>query len=169
MEADARAIMAWRYPPPYAVYNTEADGDADEAVLFAEYLDTRSPYFAVRNEALDPSGAVVGLFCYGSSAGVSLEAGAPHLLEADGSLNVGLGMRPDLTGRGLGLDFVLAGLAFGAEQYHPTLFRFYALAFNHRALKVYERAGFRRVGVVTQRGLWGERDFIELVKENTAR
>ncbi len=164
-EADARAIMAWRYPPPYAVYNAEADGDADEAALLSEYLDTRSPYFAVRNSELDASGAVVGLFCFGSAAGITFDS-APHLLEADGSLNVGLGMRPDLTGRGLGQDFVLAGLAFGAEKYHPTLFRFYALAFNSRALKVYERVGFRRMGVVTQRGLWGERDFVELVKAN---
>src|SRR5579862_175405 len=137
-EADARAIMAWRYPGPYAVYSAGADGDADEAAMLAEYLDTRSPYFAVRHAEIDPSGAVVGFFCYGSSAGVISDGSAPHLLEADGSLDAGLGLRPDLTGRGLGLDFVLAGLAFGAERYHPARFRFYTLAFNQRALTVYE-------------------------------
>ena len=61
-------------------------------------------------------------------------------------LEYGLGLRPDLTGRGLGLEFFREGLEFGRERYSPTLIRLYVAAFNERAIKVYERAGFRETG-----------------------
>lgn len=160
-EADARAIMTWRYDGVYGVYNIDGDGD-DPVELLAELLDRRSPYYAVRNVELDASGAPVGFFCYGSSAGVDFGEAEPYLYNDDGSLNGGLGMRPDLTGRGLGAAFTQAGAAFGVAQYHPTFIRFYVLPFNERALRAYERAGFRRVGVVIQRGPQGERLFVEL-------
>lgn len=162
MEEDARAIMAWRYDDPYSVYNTDEDGEDDPTALLAEFLDRRSPYFAVRNVEVDASGALVGFFCYGSAAGVVFDGAEPHLYNADGSLDVGLGMRPDLTGRGLGLAFTQAGVAFGVERYHPTFVRFYVLPFNERALRVYERAGFVRVGTVMQHGPQGERPFVEM-------
>ncbi len=160
-EDDARAIMTWRYTDPYGVYNIDGDGDDPDEVL-AEFLDRRSPYFAVRNLDVDPSGAVVGFFCYGASAGVTFGEHEPYLYNDDGSLNGGLGMRPDLTGRGLGAAFTQAGVAFAKEQYHPAFIRFYVLPFNERAIRVYERVGFRRVGVVIQRGSHSERPFVEM-------
>jgi RimJ/RimL family protein N-acetyltransferase len=160
-EDDVRAIMAWRYDVQYSIYNIDGDGD-DPDELLAEFLDRRSPYFAARNPDVDPSGAVVGFFCYGSSAGVTFGEAAPYLYNDDGSLNGGLGMRPDLTGRGLGAAFTQAGVAFGAEQYHPAFIRFYVLPFNDRAIRAYERVGFRRVGIVIQRSVQGERPFVEM-------
>ena len=61
------------------------------------------------------------------------------------ALDVGLGMRPDLTGRGLGEEFVHAGLRFARETYSPPAFRLTVAAFNRRAIRVYERAGFETV------------------------
>ena len=54
-------------------------------------------------------------------------------------------MRPDLTGRGLGEEFVHAGLRFAREVYSPPAFRLTVAAFNRRAIRVYERAGFETV------------------------
>ena len=59
-------------------------------------------------------------------------------------LDVGLGLRPDLTGRGLGLGFVAAVLALGRERFGPVGFRLSVAVFNERAIRVYERAGFVR-------------------------
>ena len=78
-------------------------------------------------------------------------------------LDYGLGLRPDLVGRGLGLDFFRAGLEFGREHYRPRLVQLHVAAFNERAVKVYERAGFRE----TSRHMrsferWGEVEFITM-------
>jgi RimJ/RimL family protein N-acetyltransferase len=57
-------------------------------------------------------------------------------------LDYGLGLRPDLTGRGLGLEFFVAGLAFARERYSPRRVFLHVAEFNERARRVYERAGF---------------------------
>src|SRR5260370_20651534 len=74
-------------------------------------------------------------------------------------------MRPGLVGKGLGLAFVDAGLAFAKEQFKPDYFRLFVLTFNERAIKVYERAGFQRVGIYMQHTEQGERDFLEMSRK----
>ena len=155
-EVDARAIQGWRYEGPYAIYNM--DGDGDEGI--AEMLDRRSPYYAVRDER----GELVGHFAYGTTAEVEGE-GEPRLYGADRLLAIGLGLRPDLTGRGLGLEFVGACLAFARETFAPSAFHLYVLTFNERAIRVYEHAGFRRARIVRVRNVHGERDFLEMRRE----
>jgi RimJ/RimL family protein N-acetyltransferase len=108
-------LRTWRYPPPYDFY----DGDA-EPVLDPER------YF----EARDHRGDLIGFYYF--------EPTPPDLAYA-------LGLRPDLTGRGLGLEFFRAGLAFGRERYRPRRVFLHVAEFNERARRVYERAGFRVV------------------------
>jgi ribosomal-protein-alanine N-acetyltransferase len=113
---DAEAIAAWRYPGPYAFYDWDQDpGDLAELLDPAEW---GRRYFAA-----DAEGELAGFFVFKRH-----ETGT----------EVGLGLRPDLTGRGLGASFLDAGLRFGgAERYTLAV-----AAFNHRAITVYERAGF---------------------------
>jgi ribosomal-protein-alanine N-acetyltransferase len=82
---------------------------------------------------------------------------------SDGStVEIGLGLRPDLTGRGLGLRFVESGLQFARENYTPTTFRLMVAAFNERAIIVYERAGFERQRNYRNKTNGGEFDFVEM-------
>jgi RimJ/RimL family protein N-acetyltransferase len=155
-EADAREAQRWRYEGRYAVYNLDGNGDE----IIAEMLDRRSPYYAVRDEP----GELVGHFAYGTTAEVEGD-GEPRLYREDRVLAIGLGLRPNLTGRGLGLEFVDACLAFAREAFAPSAFRLFVLDFNERAIRVYERAGFRRVCVVRVRNAHGERDFVEMRRE----
>ena len=148
---DAHEIMAWRYDEPYSIYNWEEEDDP------AEMLDRRSPHFAVRDER----GELLGFFAYGSSAYV-WDGGEPHLYSEGKTITIGLGMRPDLTGRGLGLAFVEAGLDFARKHFAPERFRLYVLTFNERAIRVYERAGFERAGIYVQHHSAGDRDFLEM-------
>jgi ribosomal-protein-alanine N-acetyltransferase len=118
----ARAIAGWRYDPPYDFYNSVADpGDLTELLDPAQRANV---YFGV----LSASGDLVGFFMFKR--------------EGD-AVEVGLGLRPGLTGLGLGLPFLLAGLEFARARYAPARFRLAVAAFNQRAIQVYERAGFR--------------------------
>lgn len=111
--AEAHELMAsWRYPSPYDFY----DGDV-EPVLSPER------FFEVRDEA----GELIGFYYF--------EPNPPDL-------DYGLGLRPDLTGQGLGLEFFRAGLAFARERYRPRRVYLHVAEFNDRARRVYERAGF---------------------------
>jgi len=92
----------------------------------------------------DERGDLTGYFCFGEDAQVA--AGKRlGVYEVEPALDLGLGMRPDLTGMGLGEAFVHAGLRFAREIYSPPAFRLTVATFNGRAIRVYERAGFETV------------------------
>ena len=103
-------------------------------------LEPRFLYHSVYDER----GGLVGYFCFGEDARVT--AGRQlGVYDKEPALDVGLGMRPDLTGRGLGTEFVHAGLRFPTENLSPLGFRLTVAASNLRAIRVYERVGFEPV------------------------
>jgi RimJ/RimL family protein N-acetyltransferase len=104
-------------------------------------------FFAVRDE----HGALVGFYYFEQKAD---------------ALEYGLGLRPDLAGRGLGLEFVLAGLEFARRRFAPERIVLNVAAFNDRARIVYERAGFRLTGKhVRTFSRWGDVEFLEMEEE----
>lgn len=167
-EADARAILAWRYEGQYAVYNSPEAALGPDFDPLIELLDPGSPYFAVR-ESIDAADAPsLGFFGYGSAcemgAAETRGLATPYLLRPDGSATIGLGLRPDLTGQGRGLALVEAGLDYARDHYHPSLFRLYVFEWNQRAIRVYQRAGFVAVGHTSFTAPEGERVFIEMTR-----
>jgi RimJ/RimL family protein N-acetyltransferase len=126
-------LATWRYEPPYDFY----DGDVEE-VLNPER------YFAAR----DDGGGLIGFY---------------YFEQKPDALEYGLGLRPDLTGQGRGLEFFRAGLEFGRERYRPPFVRLFVAAFNRRAIAVYERAGFRETGRhVRSFERFGDVEFVEM-------
>ena len=122
-QADAVAIAAWRYPVEYAFY--DADGDpADLDELLHRRGDQR---FA----ALTPGGKLIGHY---------------QLKPAGDSVELGLGLRPDLTGQGLGGDFVARGIELVRSRHGAVRITLAVAAFNERAIRVYERTGFVETG-----------------------
>lgn len=126
---DAREISRWRYEKPYAMY------DGNPASI-PSLLDERFAYHSVHDEHDE----LVGYFCFGEDA--RIPEGRRLGLYEETALDIGLGMRPDLTGKGLGLGFVLAGLRFAGNRFPAPAFRLTVAAFNQRAIRVYEKAGF---------------------------
>jgi [ribosomal protein S18]-alanine N-acetyltransferase len=130
------AMAIWRYDPPYDFY------DGDE-----EPVKNPERFFEVRDE----QGVLVGFYYFEQRAD---------------ALEYGLGMRPDLTGRGLGLGFVRAGLEFARRRFAPERIVLNVAAFNDRARIVYERAGFRLTGKhVRTFSRWGDVEFLEMEEE----
>lgn len=153
--ADARAILSWRYGGPYAVYNPAlTDLDAAVAVLTAP----ANAYFA----AHDADETVIGFCCFGADARVP---GGDYSDPAP--LDVGLGLRPDLTGAGRGLPFFLAVLALGRAHFAPARFRLTVAAFNERARKVYVRAGFRTIERFRRGGSTAGPEFLVMLEASS--
>ena len=129
-ETDARAVAEWRYPEPYSFYNWSTFPDDIDELLDPAGWGT--VFFSAR----DTRDGLVGYFDFHTIAGSDA-----------GSLTVGLGMRPDLTGRGRGRLFVESGLRFAGERFRPRRFSLQVATFNQRAIRVYEALGFRHLGV----------------------
>jgi [ribosomal protein S18]-alanine N-acetyltransferase len=62
------------------------------------------------------------------------------------ALDTGGGLRPDLTGQGLGREAIATGLDFGRRQFAPMAFRVTVATFNIRAQRVVEALGFANIG-----------------------
>ena len=141
-QADAEAIAGWHYSEPFSFYDWAAD-----PMDLAELLDPKARgdrYFGVEDE----DGSLVGFFHFKTPDAPSLE--------------IGLGLRPDRTGQGLGKSFVEAGLDFGREHFSPREFTLSVASFNRRAISVYERVGFSAVRVFLHWTNGAEWEFIEM-------
>ena len=80
--------------------------------------------------------ALQGFYCFGPGARV------PGYAYDGRFLDMGLGMRPDLVRKGLGLEFVRLGMAAARERFGERPLRLSVAAFNRGAMAVYGRAGF---------------------------
>lgn len=142
-EPYAQQIASWRYEGIYAFYDSDAD-PTFKADLFDE-SGWGDKLYAV----LSDDDSLSGFFGY----------------TVDGNVvEIGLGMRPDLTGKGLGASFVDQGLEFAREIHSPEEFRLFVATFNKRAILVYERAGFERVRETSWLTAGAMHDFIEMRK-----
>jgi RimJ/RimL family protein N-acetyltransferase len=123
----------WRYPPPYDFYNDDGVPPKNPERFYS---------------ACTEDGAVAGFF---------------YFEERGDAIFYGLGMRPDLTGIGLGATFVNAGLEFAQARFGRRRIVLDVAEFNARGIRVYERAGFRRTGSKLRFfERWGDVPFVHM-------
>ena len=80
-------------------------------------------------------------------------------------IEVGLGLRPDLTGRGLGPGYLEAGLVFARARWAPARFTLDVYPWNERAIRAYEHAGFVRGETYVRRSDDGtEKQFLRMAR-----
>jgi RimJ/RimL family protein N-acetyltransferase len=147
-EQDARDILGWRYDGPYAAYDARPDD-------MSGMLDPSNAYFAV----LDPAEQLLGFCCFGPDARVP---GGEYRTED--ALDLGGGLRPDLTGQGLGIAFLRAILDFATQRFAPSTYRVTIAAFNQRAIRMCQWAGFEIVERFTTGPVSEPRDFVVLTR-----
>ena len=143
-QADAEQIAQWHYEGQYAFYDME--NDQDDLAELMDPLRWANTYYAV----VDSEGSLVGFFCF-HQEGLSLE--------------IGLGMRPDLTGRGLGLSLLETGLEFARQCFSVRTWRLSVAAFNQRAIALYAKAGFKPIRSYKNHTNGGVFDFLEMARE----
>jgi [ribosomal protein S18]-alanine N-acetyltransferase len=117
-------MAQWRYPGPWAVYDVSGP------------LDPAAGFWSV----LDEDGEVTGYACFG------VEARVPGLDERPGILDVGIGMRPELTGQGRGRAFAEAVLAHGHAVTGIARLRAVVQEWNSRSRRLLTGLGFEETG-----------------------
>jgi len=139
---DLPDLLTWKYDPPYDVYDMGhgfVDGTLDEAILAkAEeyFLNPIYHFFSLVDADSEMLAAVVS---FGLDGQVS---GGDYSEEA---LDIGFAVRPELTGRGMGGDFVGAVIDFAIRTFQPPKLRATIAIFNGRARRVWEKHGFQPV------------------------
>jgi ribosomal-protein-alanine N-acetyltransferase len=135
-QADAVTVSSWRYPEPYAAY----DLDPWDRKVLAGLLRAENQYHAILRQSEDQ---IVGFICLGEDARV------PGW-DYDGSaLDFGMGLRPDLTGRGQGSLYLAAVLSHLKQSAPAKILRATVAGWNQRAIRMCERAGFRMIAKFT--------------------
>ncbi|WP_256855951.1 GNAT family N-acetyltransferase [Terribacillus halophilus] len=121
-QSEAEYIAAeWKYDDVYRFYNL--DQDEEDLALFLDPEARKDKVFAVKQEE-----ELVGF------AEVMME---------NNIAEIGFGMRPDLTGKGLGYAFVSFLVETIRETYRPDHITLAVATFNQRAITLYKRIGFQ--------------------------
>jgi RimJ/RimL family protein N-acetyltransferase len=140
-EAHGPEVVAWHYAPPYDFYDLASD--PDDAAAMAD------PARAEHRRAVLGEDGQLDAFLWFDWHGDVVE--------------VGIGLRPDLTGRGLGESFMRAQLEYASQQWQPAAFRLFVAAWNERAIRLYDRLGFREVARETRHfELVGDHEFVRM-------
>jgi len=140
-EAYAGEVASWHYAPPWDFYDIASDP--------ADAAEMRDPAQAGHYRAVLGDDGALDAFWYFD--------------RHDDVVEVGIGLRPDLTGRGLGESFLRAQLEHASQQWRPATFRLFVAAWNERAIRLYERLGFREVARETRHfELVGDHEFIRM-------
>lgn len=140
-----RAICGWRYEPPYDIYQWEAwDRVSKTGYEFGDERIRETQYASV----LDANGELAGFVQFFPMEGVT---------------RLGLGMRPDLCGKGLGPAFVKAIVAEARRRKPENEIDLEVLVWNDRARIAYERAGFAVTDRYVRNTPAGEAEFYCMV------
>ncbi|KHE67478.1 GNAT family N-acetyltransferase [Halobacillus sp. BBL2006] len=141
-QEDAEMIATWKYPEPYSFYDMTADEEDYEEFIHPEKRSEHT--YSVYED-----GKLIGFFT---------------IIPTDSlTVDLGLGLRPDLTGKGYGRRFLEEGIEFAKFHYSTEKFTLSVAAFNKRAIEVYRRVGFRKIKVFMQSTNGSEYEFVKMV------
>ncbi|WP_394190105.1 GNAT family N-acetyltransferase [Paenisporosarcina quisquiliarum] len=132
----------WHYNGEFSFYDMESD--QEDLVEFLDPDKRGNSHFVVINGT-----EVMGFFSFNKVA--------------ESTIDLGLGMRPDLTGNGNGLIFLIAGIDFAKAKYNPEKITLSVATFNQRAIKVYKKLGFEEDETFMQDTNGSRYEFLKMI------
>lgn len=158
----ANEIANWKYADEYSLYSFRQDEETMDELMSGQY------FACVKSKCTDASSVhresvrgglelfsgqsgkeeLAGYFCFGKAAQIPVKEAEIY---QDSFMDIGLGLRPDLCGRGLGEGFMRAGIAYANAVFHPPCLRLTVACFNKRAIRLYQRTGFKIVREITHK------------------
>lgn len=150
-EASAREFLTWTYEFPYEIYNYDpASFEKD----LAYHLDPSNNLHSMYRD-----GELVGYCSFGRDAQV------PGGNYSEDAIDIGMMIKPELTGNGLGSSYVASVIHHAVTEYKPKKLRVTIMASNLRARRVWEKNGFVTSQQFTgNMGDKGRSDFVILTK-----
>lgn len=130
---EAKQISRWIYKDPYSIYTLDGSNSCIRELLNGDYYS-----------AVDKENNIIGYYCFSRSAQVP-SGNKYGVYDNRNFMDIGLGINPDFCGQGLGEEFLKIGLDFARSELSSKEFRLTVAAFNKRAIKVYQRVGFKKV------------------------
>ncbi|QHE54395.1 GNAT family N-acetyltransferase [Pontibacillus sp. HMF3514] len=144
-QSEAEYIASqWHYEGEYAFYDISADEEDLEEFLDPKQREDKS--FSVYK-----NGSVIGFFSFNQAE--------PNVVD------IGLGLHPDLTGKGEGQLFLEQGIEYVKASFSPQKLTLSVATFNERAIKVYERVGFKKVQTFMQDTNGSTFEFVKMERE----
>ena len=132
----------WHYEAEYSFYDMEADKED-----LVEFLDPQIR--GDSNYVVTKDNVTIGFFSFNK---VDIN-----------TIDIGLGMNPNLVGNGNGLEFVKEGLEFAQSKYTPQKITLSVATFNQRAIKVYRKIGFEEVNTFMQDTNGDSFEFLKMI------
>ena len=137
-QKNARIIAdEWHYEGQYAFYDMKNDREDYDEIISPQLR--KNNYFQV----LDTNENLVAFFCLDPDK------------EKREQVEVGLGLAPNLTGHGLGSEFIAVIENFVKDNYDYKVIALSVADFNLRAIKVYQTAGYVQTGTENVRSNGG--------------
>jgi RimJ/RimL family protein N-acetyltransferase len=125
-------LCSWRYEPPYDLFNWPAWDEMEREGREFGDPELRERQFAAVTDDRDKLAGFVQFF------------------PLFGVTRLGLGLRPDLCGQGLGPSFIDAIVKEALRRSPNHEIDLEVLVWNTRAIRVYERAGFEITDTYTR-------------------
>lgn len=122
-KSDVEDILTWKFEGIYSFYDNDIDVNKMEWIKSIVDSDNDFAIYDEHNRLIGNCGFeyIDEFFC------------------------VGVQMRPDITGQGFGTEFVKAIVEFGKQKYNLEYIDLTVAKFNKRAIRVYEKLGFKVV------------------------
>lgn len=144
-EAEKKVISAWQYEGAYALYNMPSYEEQKKKQIALCRPGREKNFFSYCDE-----GTLVGF---------------TNILEEETEVFMGIGINPALCGRGYGTKVLLAAVDTAGSLYPGKPLYLEVRTWNTRAIRCYEKAGFRVEGAaIAQATLSGEGEFYRMVK-----
>lgn len=144
-EQDAKAICSWQYPNEYAIYNLGYWND----IIKKNYSITNPDKRIKEYRSVYDNNDLIGYF---------------RFKEDGNKIILGLGIKPDLCGNGLGKAFL--NFILNSHELKNKLIELEVRTFNKRAIKSYLNAGFIIIKQMEKNTQSVKDTFIVMQKDN---
>ncbi|WP_322908117.1 GNAT family N-acetyltransferase [Paenibacillus sp. SGZ-1009] len=145
----AALICKWHYEPPYNIYGWLPWEQMQQLEIEFGDPQLREQQYVV---ILDRTGELCGF---------------AQFFPLEGTIRLGIGMRPDLCGHGYGEPFMRAITAAAISRNPEAEIDLEVLTWNQRAIRTYEKAGFHITDTYSRRTPDGMKPFYCMVYDET--